>query len=59
MIRPARTLIMELSNVEPNSGGREARVAHLDLIRGMALLGIIIANMALVCVSVHLYEYAE
>jgi len=38
---------MHHSNVEPNSGGREARVAHLDLIRGMALLGIIIANMPL------------
>ena len=38
---------MHHSNVEPNFGGREARVAHLDLIREMALLGIIIANMSL------------
>ncbi|WP_214628359.1 DUF418 domain-containing protein [Paenibacillus agaridevorans] len=38
---------MKRSNVEPNAGGREARAAHLDMIRGLALLGIVIANMPL------------
>ncbi|GBG06438.1 hypothetical protein PAT3040_00965 [Paenibacillus agaridevorans] len=33
--------------MEPNAWEREARAAHLDMIRGLALLGIVIANMPL------------
>lgn len=47
MMRQSRTLVAKDSKEECNPHGHEARIVHLDMIRGLALLGIIIANMSL------------